>query len=159
MKRELKFRAWDNKNKQMGFVEAIEFSVESVGVSPLDFSKEAQERRLEAPTELRFSFTATCRGQKGEFVITESKYLQQYTGLHDKNGKEIFEGDIIKHYWADKYKGTSLDQREVIEKVSGGFINRPVSDKEKRTSYSLVNADNENFEVIGNIYETPELLK
>jgi hypothetical protein len=66
--------------------------------------------------------------------------LMQYTGLKDKNGKEIYEGDIVR-------------QGETITSIiweSPGFI------MEKPT---LVSEKIKPIEIIGNIYENPELLK
>jgi len=67
------------------------------------------------------------------------KNVMQYTGLHDKNGKEIYEGDLIK--W-----GIHID--EVIWQINGYVF----SDEGFRLS-----SCNEKAEVIGNIYENPNL--
>ena len=70
-------------------------------------------------------------------MMYENCKLMQYTGLKDKNNKEIYEGDIVK--W---YNG--------IEEVFFG------DGKFQAGVYLL---DEKEFEVIGNIYENPELLK
>lgn len=83
-------------------------------------------------------------------------YLMQFTGLKDKNGKEIWEGDIVKMLddWIDHY---TLYSNHQIEFGSGTFRLEngvPLSD--------CLNESNDfelcNFKVIGNIYENPELL-
>jgi uncharacterized phage protein (TIGR01671 family) len=78
--------------------------------------------------------------------------LMQSTGLKDKNGKEIFEGDIVD------YKG-----REAVVKWHGSyasFIYRFVDGlKERVSEWDPLFLACYNFEVIGNIYENPELLE
>ena len=78
--------------------------------------------------------------------------LMQSTGLKDKNGKEIFEGDIVD------YKG-----REAVVKWHGSyasFIYRFVDGLQERVSkWDPLFLACYNFEVIGNIYENPELLE
>ena len=84
-------------------------------------------------------------------VLAEDLVLMQSTGLKDKNGKEIFEGDIVD------YKG-----REAVVKWHGSyasFIYRFVDELNKRSAewYPLYLAYLK-CEVIGNIYENKELL-
>ena len=77
--------------------------------------------------------------------------LMQYTGLHDKNGKEIYEGDIVKEN--DTYTAK-------IEFISGCFVYNFVDTPEDWSNeYIPVYGGSRDTEVIGNIYENPELLK
>lgn len=78
----------------------------------------------------------------GEYYV--AKELMQYTGLHDKNGKEIYEGDILKI----TYK---LSGKTIISSV------RWANAKFKPTRLSEHNQYE--IEIIGNIYQNPELLK
>lgn len=83
--------------------------------------------------------------------------IMQFTGLLDKNGKEIWEGDIL-HYVID----VSVDPFEPIRLIDG--ISHVFWDNEKGSF--LCRAENTvdqfchyySFEVIGNIYQNPELL-
>ena len=90
--------------------------------------------------------------------------LMQFTGLKDKNGKEIYEGDIVKIY---KYKSDYWDETELIEtehpqQIKMGFNNQyfprwTLCDLYLKDLQFVGSYDK--LEVIGNIYENPELLK
>ena len=124
-----KFRAWKKAGKELGRVGQITFELDG-SVSHVLF--------------------------KGEFLdfnlsINEI-ILMQSTGLKDKNGNEIFEGDIVD------YKG-----REAVVKWHGSyasFIYRFVDGLQERVSeWDPLFLACYHFEVIGNIYENPELLE
>lgn len=73
MNREIKFRVWDVGNKEM------------LEVQELDFESTFYGGRI-----------AIRPDQYNDYFDTEDMILMQYTGLKDKNGKEIYEGDIIR---------------------------------------------------------------
>jgi len=73
--------------------------------------------------------------------------LMQYTGLKDKNGKEIYEGDIVNS-WYEEYNTGGIGsefKKHIVEFKMGAFTNCI-------NTYKPI-------EVIGNIYENPELLE
>lgn len=82
------------------------------------------------------------------FVGRQPVILMQYTGLKDKNGKEIYEGDIIKNE-KDNYP------HKIIYTI-GSFVGKQLRGKFKGYVDGLFFY---RFEVIGNIYENPELLE
>ena len=85
----------------------------------------------------------------------EDVEVMQYTGCRDKNGKDIFGGDVIK----DKYDKTWLVQWYVGSFVITDKI--PDSDGQESTYSHFSNVSNHHFyfEVIGNMWENPELLE
>lgn len=79
--------------------------------------------------------------------------VMQYTGLKDKNGKEVYEGDII-NYVEEDY----LSHERMGKVVFEDFAWRITGDSYRRPFYSSTNAI-EQVEIIGNVYENSELLK
>jgi uncharacterized phage protein (TIGR01671 family) len=76
--------------------------------------------------------------------------LMQFTGLKDKNGKEIYEGDIVK--WDDS-------GAEGFEKMEVDVFRVRWECGEDELGWNLYPFQDFEYEVIGNIYENPELLK
>lgn len=92
-------------------------------------------------------------------LVTELKNnpskVMQFTGLQDKNGKEIWEGDFVKV--KDDYESVGFmagEIREVIFKA-GGFRLKP---KIASAGCGHWLEDGNDFEIIGNVWENPELL-
>ena len=117
-----KFRAWSKTEKIMSDVKKI------------DFNNGEVDARCFEETEI------------------EEVILMQSTGLKDKNGKEIFEGDIVD------YKG-----RKAIIKWHGSyasFIYRFVDEMQERVSeWDPLFLAYYHFEIIGNVYENKEFLE
>ena len=83
--------------------------------------------------------------------------LMQYTGLKDKNGKEIYEGDVVKTFTVT---GGKLQEDKGLQEIhwwNSGFC-RGIKDVQGLPLWWL-DKDTQKFEVVGNIYENPELLE
>ena len=82
----------------------------------------------------------------GVFFLIEEVELMQYTGLHDKNEKEIYEGDII----------SDLDYGIMICKfINGSFVWQSIKNELYIKFFTYIPI----VEVIGNIYDNPDLLE
>lgn len=123
--RELKFRVWDKDDKKM-YDELTEFMERSYL-----FDEKVCCFKNKNSDDLRINARRNVK-------------LMQYTGLKDKNGKEIYEGDIIKFY--------SLDDDFVKGSVYYEFGKFVIGD------YVLSNCFRK-CEVIGNIFENKDLLE
>jgi len=132
--REIKFRAWHKTEKILGVVDVLtRLGAFLVGSAPTEVS-------------IQGDFVVQLDNNNGHFCKLDEIELMQFTGLLDKNGKEIYEGDVIK-FTSDVLK---IKKIFFIEFQEGRFIPIPF------TKYISEIANN--GEVIGNIYENPELL-
>lgn len=90
---------------------------------------------------------------KWEFLI-DPETICQYTGLTDKNGQKIWENDILEGHLDDKFP-EDVTREKVIWHESGWKTEEPgCVDKEYLDEF-----DAENFEVVGNVFDNPELLE
>jgi len=153
--REIKFRAWDKEAKKM----------------------------IRSPYDCNFNIVILLpnliqvheRSKEEKFIegdyLGERFILMQFTGLHDKNGKEIYEGDVVKYtrkhwhslghpqhekdlediclvYWDEERHSFGNDMRRKDGSVySSGYL-----------SFQDDRADKNIVEILGNIHENPELL-
>ena len=137
-----KFRAWDKENDRMIYpsTEGVCFELTEEGINILDLSIE--------PYDWVFPHLDSV--------------LMQSTGLKDKNGVEIFEGDVVKvsdgGNEEDSY--TSVVKNYADEGYPAFDIEAPSSwYYESNVLSTIMGGDYETIEVIGNIWENPNLLE
>ncbi len=133
MTREIKFRGWSKPENKMVQVLEIRFWKEEVMTILIKEDTSSEKVRGKNDVE-----------------------IMQFTGLKDKNGKEIYAGDIVHHRFYNEYfevicneKNASFSAKYIPGngRYSGGIIDK------------IFAIDFEEYEVIGNIYQNPELLK
>jgi len=126
-----KYRGWNIKSKAM---------VDCKEVTPLALSAEINKSDMD-----------------GLFLpFHPDVILEQFIGLTDKNGKEIYEGDIVR-VWAHLQNGAFLKHGE-------GYYTGVVEWNQSCCCYAFAgffapNIDMSKIEIIGNIHSSPELLK
>jgi uncharacterized phage protein (TIGR01671 family) len=105
-----------------------------------------------------FSDMSAVTDYSGDFSYIEQDKLKQFTGRTDKNGTEIYEGDILSDRWkVEVYKndeGTFMVKFHVNPE-----INRPISLKKYLLGRENAGTLERDCEIIGNIFENPELIK
>lgn len=129
MNREIKFRAWDKKNRQMS--------------TPFTINKLTQyEHIFETMFPILPSFA--------DLIWLE------YTGLKDKNETEIYEGDIARYKQKPPHKQTAIDYYSTIIFKDSCFTLDPNFIRWNDLALGFMSC---HIEVIGNIYENKELLE
>lgn len=122
MNREIKFRAWHKDLKKM-------FKIGQITLEKGIWNFEPNDR----------DFIGMSIPYQPSFV------LMQYTGLHDKNGKEIYEGDILK----GTFYGFPMPEYDYVFQIYWD---------EKEKGFMASYFEPSECKVIGNIYDNPELL-
>ena len=95
--------------------------------------------------------------------LDEGNVVEQFTNLKDKNGTEIYEGDIIQfEFWNEKYY-RQIAYNSAIASYEAITVTSPTSKKlRQKAKYSfseLYKISSKGFKVVGNIHENPELLE
>ena len=126
--REIKFRAWVKEKKAIFEVILIDYVTKKVTYL------------LE-----RVGHLLSIRDAKFNDVE-----LMQYTGLKDKNNKEIYEGDILFESFGERYYKVVFENGSFRAEFKGDF---------EEYSFDLIDVVAQGCEIVGNIYENPELIK
>ena len=144
--KDIKFRAWLKREKIMGEVTGFRFSKSQYPFVDVRFKQNGK--------------IIDERDFFGQEDGCDNVIIMQFTGLYDKNGKEIYEGDIVE--LTNTYKGMNTKSIVEIDFIDFTFAGK-WKDKYSPSGYMYNSLGSYNFpivtiEVIGNIYENPELL-
>jgi len=147
MKREIKFRAWNTEMNHMVFP-TLEFGREQFPCFYKRIIKNETDENGDTIQVVLEMVSVDHILQSPEFEV------MQFTGLLDKNGKEIYEGDIVFNYCEEGQSNSNTiiwdNDRYVIEQLTAN------ADKINGTGiYVELYPINDDIEVIGNIYEKP----
>ena len=94
------------------------------------------------------------------YLEDENATIMQSTGLFDKNGKEIFEGDVVKRYKSPFFDAKWEYQIETVLKEKASLLlGREFGKNFGTIPFDSPFAKSDLLEVVGNIYENPELLE
>lgn len=85
--------------------------------------------------------------------VLQEKTISQFIGLHDKNGKEIYEGDVVQTEWAARDGKKPL----IVMFQPPEFIMKENNRQKAWYTFNLSHPQYQFEKIIGNIYENPEL--
>ena len=146
MTREIKFRCWIKKEKRMDNVDFINFAAQFTG-----------KWECKEPDDL---FDVATK--RGRLFNLEDVELMQYTGLKDKNGRDIYEGDVVKGVFEFEYEIDEDLWKTTRENIVGEVVFQFGCFGvlfEGDCFKSLYEAILSKTEVIGNIHENLGLLE
>ena len=136
--RPFKFRAWDKENKKM--------------ILPV---KPAVATEFYPDGSWNIINWATHEDDEGTIVKSDNGEIMQFTGLQDKNGVDIYEGDIIRC--------SSMTNPGEVKWDNDGYWKVQGTGGYNFLGFTMIGTvnsiDGETYEVIGNVYENPELLE
>ena len=165
MRREIKFRAWDRANKKMYYDRTFSH------VDPDTLDEVEFEVRHISLNDSLFNITKASWGvDNSEPVFISHDYvLMQYTGLKDKNGTDVYEGDILRVPAMSEYEEKTYNSFEVFWHDNDstptdcglvlGRLTPHGNSAGGHSGYKLKPEHVGKMEVIGNVYENSDLLE
>lgn len=169
--RQLKSRIWDKQNRHWITENGYSLHCNSNwAICPFTGKLTDYISTIDDGVETHTASPATEYYLTAKGIVREPRYIVvQCTGMKDKNGKEIYEGDIVKY---SRSHTLSVEVRKNVFKTElvedGDFIGEIVFifptfcwsyDYKRYDDIEPMSSASHRYEVVGSIFETPELLK
>ena len=162
MNREIKFRVWDRALNKMITKENVKGLLDTVNTGDWDtdytYSRDEWYPAYDILTI--FDYFESIQDRYIEDTSTKRFELMQYTGLHDKNGKEIYEGDVVLltcYNYEEPVFGGKF--KVIYDDINGMWLLIDLENKDRGFAFGEIRSYYKaEIEIISNIYDNPELL-
>ena len=161
--RENKYRVWNKTDNRMETVRALQYAIKTFELNNIMSDRGIDDEKTTAFSDAEF----TMKHPDIRQLPFDQCVLMQYAGLKDKNGKDIYERDIINatnmEFLTDMVGILTFGKHMVEDTYGSGYgggdaYGYYIKSFDNKRDLSLLNDFDENsLEVVGNVHENPEL--